>query len=69
MDKLFKLQAEFRSIEAKAKPLHAKEELTEAEGTELNGYLDQMEAIKAKIEVENRALAAFSSRDRRFGGR
>ena len=61
MDKLSKLQAEFRAIEAKAKPLHGKEELTEAEGTELNGYLDQMEAIKAKIEVENRALAAFSS--------
>jgi len=61
MTKLEKLQADFRAIEAKAKPLHAKEELSEAEGVEMTGYLDQMEAIKGKIDVENRALAAFSS--------
>jgi HK97 family phage major capsid protein len=61
MTKLEKMQADFRAIEAKAKPLHEKEELTEAEGTELNGYLDQMEALKAKMEQEIRARAAFST--------
>lgn len=61
MTKLEKLQAEFRTVEAKAKPLHDKDELTEAEGAEYQGLIDQMEALKAKIDQENRVLAAFSS--------
>ncbi len=60
MTKLERLQSEFKAIEAKAKPLHAKEELSEAEGVELTGYLDQMEAKKAEIDMEIRAQAAFS---------
>jgi HK97 family phage major capsid protein len=61
MTRLEKLQADFRAIEAKAKPLAEKESLTEAEGVELNGYLDQIEAKKREIDQANRALAALSS--------
>jgi HK97 family phage major capsid protein len=55
------LQIEFRALEGKAKPLSAKEELTEAEATELTGYLDQMDAIKGKIDLANRAQSSFSA--------
>jgi HK97 family phage major capsid protein len=61
MTKLEKLQGEFKAIEAKAKPLHEKEDLTEPEGAELSGYLDQMQAAKDKIDLEIKAQAAFSS--------
>ncbi len=61
MKDISKLQAEFRALEAKAKPLHEKPELTEAEATELAGYLGQMEGVKGKIDLANRAEAAFSA--------
>jgi HK97 family phage major capsid protein len=60
MDKV-KMQAEFRAVEAKAKPLAAKDDLTEAEGAELEGYIGQMEGLKRKIDMEDRAQAAFSA--------
>jgi len=64
MTRVEKLQGEFKAIEAKAKPLHEKEELTEAEGAELSGYLDQMQATKDKIDLELRAQAVLTSEPR-----
>jgi HK97 family phage major capsid protein len=58
---IVKMRTDFLAIEAKAKPLAAKENLTEAEGIELEGYIGQMEDLKRKIDLENRAQAAFSA--------
>ncbi len=64
MDKITKWQAEIRALDAKVKALQTlavDRDFTDAEDTEINGYLDQIEALKRKIDTETRAAAALSS--------
>ena len=64
MDKITKWQAEIRALDIKVKALQAlatDRDFTDAEDKEVNGYLDQIEALKRKIDTERRASAALSS--------
>jgi HK97 family phage major capsid protein len=60
MTRIEKLQGEFSALKAKAIALRDKDPMTEADGAELEGLIPQIEAKKAEIDREHRALAALS---------
>ena len=61
MKDLNKLRAEFSALEAQAKPLYDKDTLTEPEGVQFKGLIEQIEAKKGEIDFALRAQSAFSA--------